>query len=195
MTPQEVASAGYPAGSVVQINTATGEERVVSQPRVADARAAERAAARDRMDEAALLATQKQIENIDRFLRMGGPSAITGIWDSTIGRHIPTTDAANADAILETIRANSAFGSLTEMRANSPTGGALGQITVRELELLQSAETALSTAQDEDQFTESLNIYRRRLEDIVRKLRAQTAPAESGVESLSDEELLRSLGL
>jgi hypothetical protein len=46
---------------------------------------------------------------------------------------VPGSGAADLRALLDTIGANLAFNELGEMRSNSPTGGALGQVTEREL--------------------------------------------------------------
>lgn len=53
------------------------------------------------------------------------------------------SDAKRLDAVLDTIRSNIGFKELNEMRQSSKTGGALGNVTVRELELLQSTMVSL----------------------------------------------------
>lgn len=60
---------------------------------------------------------------------------------------IPGTDAKNFQAELQTLKANIAFGELTEMRAASKTGGALGQVSDKEMQLLESSLGALDQAQ------------------------------------------------
>lgn len=61
--------------------------------------------------------------------------------------NIPATDARNFKAELDTLKANIGFGELTAMREASKTGGALGQVSDRELTLLSSALGALDTGQ------------------------------------------------
>lgn len=71
-------------------------------------------------------------------------------WNTGAGSllsSIPESDARNFKAELDTLKANIAFNELTAMREASKTGGALGQVAVRELELLQSALGALDTGQ------------------------------------------------
>lgn len=51
-------------------------------------------------------------------------------------RNLPETEANLVNEYLATIRANVAFDSLQSMRNNSPTGGALGNVSNVELELL-----------------------------------------------------------
>jgi len=57
---------------------------------------------------------------------------------------------------IQTIDANSAFSALQAMRDASPTGGALGSITERELDLLKSTIANLDPNQSQDQFIRNL---------------------------------------
>jgi hypothetical protein len=56
---------------------------------------------------------------------------------------IPATDARSLGGALMTIKANIGFDELAAMRAASPTGGALGQVAVQELEALQASIASL----------------------------------------------------
>ena len=60
---------------------------------------------------------------------------------------IPETDARDFSALIESIKANIGFNELSAMRAASPTGGALGQVAVQELNFLQSVLGSLDTKQ------------------------------------------------
>lgn len=77
-----------------------------------------------------------------------GLSALTGF--------IPGTPAKNLQSKINTIKANLSFDTLQEMRNNSPTGGALGQTSDREIELLGSTVASLDTGQSEKQLRQSL---------------------------------------
>lgn len=70
------------------------------------------------------------------------------------------TPAFDFKSDLDTLKASIAFSELTAMREASKTGGALGQIAVRELELLQSALGALDQGQSPANFTKNLNKIR-----------------------------------
>jgi hypothetical protein len=69
---------------------------------------------------------------------------------------LPATDARNFKGKLDTLKSNIAFNELTQMREASKTGGALGSIAVRELELLESSLGALDAAQADYQFRKEL---------------------------------------
>lgn len=66
------------------------------------------------------------------------------------------TDARNLRGTLDTIKANLGFGELQAMRESSPTGGALGAVAVRELDLLQSTLASLDQGQDDDVLLKNL---------------------------------------
>lgn len=65
------------------------------------------------------------------------------------GRMTVSQKAANLDAKLETIKANIGFKELQDMRDSSPTGGALGQVSEREIAFLQALVGNLSRLQDD----------------------------------------------
>ena len=56
---------------------------------------------------------------------------------ASILKNIPTTGANRLNLALETIKAQLGFAELNAMRQASPTGGALGQVTVRELDFFK----------------------------------------------------------
>lgn len=73
-----------------------------------------------------------------------------------LGSFVPGSPAFDLQESLKPIIANLGFDKLQDMRDNSPTGGALGQVSERELDLLISAVASLNTAQSEEQFRENL---------------------------------------
>lgn len=73
-----------------------------------------------------------------------------------LGKWVPGTAAHDFAADLETLAANISFKELQEMRNASKTGGALGQVAIRELELLESALGSLRQSQSPDQLKANL---------------------------------------
>lgn len=67
------------------------------------------------------------------------------------------TDATDLNALADTLRANLSFEELQKMRDNSKTGGALGSITERELELLSSTVGSLDTKQSKEQLAQQIS--------------------------------------
>lgn len=70
-------------------------------------------------------------------------SPLTTGFTGTQFAKIEGTPSYNLSKTLETIKANIGFDRLQEMRAASPTGGALGQVAVKELEGLQASIASL----------------------------------------------------
>ena len=75
------------------------------------------------------------------------------------GLNIPGTQGRNLEEALKTVKANLGFDRLQQMRDASKTGGALGQVAVKELEALQASIASLDRGQSPD-------VLRRNLEDI-----------------------------
>lgn len=75
----------------------------------------------------------------------------------SVMRNVPGTKAHDLQQNIATIVANIGFDKLTAMRAASPTGGALGAVTERELALLQATIASLEQSQSEEQFRENLS--------------------------------------
>lgn len=80
---------------------------------------------------------------------IGGSS--TGLAGSVL-KNVPMTNAYALKERVKTILANVGFDELSNMRAESPTGGALGAIAVQELTYLQAVRGSLEQAQSESDF-------------------------------------------
>jgi len=98
-----------------------------------------------------------------------GLSGITGIvYGRTPGI---AKEARAAQALLEKIMARGGFQELAKMRAASPTGGALGNVSNTEGEYLRQAFGALNRAQATDDFANTLNQIASRLPETREKLK------------------------
>lgn len=71
--------------------------------------------------------------------------------------NLPNTPARNFEAQVKTLKASIAFGELQAMRQASKTGGALGNVALGELELLENSLGALDTMQSPENFKAQLN--------------------------------------
>ena len=65
-------------------------------------------------------------------------------------------NALDVDKLGEYNKANIGFDRLQRMRDESPTGGALGQVAVKELDALQASLGSLDTSQSSDQLLRNL---------------------------------------
>jgi hypothetical protein len=126
----------------------------------------------------------------------------TGFAGNVLGK-VPGTPAYDLSETLDTIRANVGFQELQSMRDSSPTGGALGQVTERELKFLQSVMGSLEQSQSRPQFEENLERVRKQVQqswDRVAKAYRETygrdLPADLSPASPANDidELLRKYG-
>jgi len=95
-----------------------------------------------------------------RKIATDSPSATGAAGGLT--KNIWGTPGFNLQERLKPIRANLGFDKLQSIRDNSPTGGALGQVAVQELDMLQSTYASLAQAQSKEQFLAALD----EIEDI-----------------------------
>lgn len=80
----------------------------------------------------------------------------TGLGSATTG-YIGGTPSADVAALLDTIGGNIAFKALSDMRKASPTGGALGAITEKELAMLKSTIAPISQNMTDERFQNGIN--------------------------------------
>ena len=83
-----------------------------------------------------------------------------------INQFVPGSDVANLNSALDTVKALVGFDALQKMRESSPTGGALGQITERELAFLQSVQGSLNTNQGTEQLVATINRIRQSFQTL-----------------------------
>jgi len=91
----------------------------------------------------------------NKVLAHPGLKGITGLMGKI--PNIPGSDAANAEALLGTLKSQVGFGVLQAMRNASKTGGALGSVSDAEGKRLEANLASLEKAQSFEQFQQSLN--------------------------------------
>lgn len=120
----------------------------------------------------------------------------TGLTGTVLGK-VPGTKAYDLENTIDTIKANIGFNELAEMRAASPTGGALGQIAVRELEFLQAALGSLDKGQSREQLVKTLNAVKQHYANWKATMQGGKQSQEKApsldLSQNSTEELLRML--
>lgn len=102
-------------------------------------------------------------DDIGRALEIAERRRATGMW-STMS-DVPLGDSHDLKQMLGSIKAHIGFDKLQNMRDSSPTGGALGAISEREISLLQAALGSLEQSQSYEQFSYNMN----RLRDVLSK--------------------------
>lgn len=116
----------------------------------------------------------EDVRLIDEILRSNNLGGVTGA--GSMLSKVPGTGYADTKAKLDRLTNRGAFNTLAEMRANSPTGGALGSVSDRENAMLASAAGTLSTAQSPAALAKALREYKSKL--LQSKTRINTSFAD-----------------
>ena len=123
-------------------------EAIAARQEAAQAKVEEKKAATEEKTRAAnanaLAAVMPVMDTIEKAIPLVGYN--TAGWGSFM-KYLPGTEAKDLDNYIGTIKANLGFQQLQAMRQASPTGGALGQVAVKELEALQSTIASLDPSQ------------------------------------------------
>lgn len=102
--------------------------------------------------------TYSTLSAIERAEKILGTASV-----GTVGylmRRLPGTTAADLENVIDTIKANISFQALSDMRRASATGGALGNVSNREIELLGATRAPLGQNQSIASFRESLRFIK-----------------------------------
>lgn len=162
--PEETAAAVEAAKQRAQLDFLPEQERIKTQAEIdrkrgvaqVEAEVERDAAAPKRIAryEAALKTAANVGVSVGRAMRLIG-SESTGFVGARL-RNVEGSPAYNLASEIETIKANLGFDRLQEMRDNSPTGGALGQVAIQELIALQSTVANLDPDQSGEQLQANL---------------------------------------
>lgn len=115
----------------------------------------------------------RTVQSIDEL--MNQVNGWTTGWGSLLAG-VPATDSKSFNTQLNTLKAAIAFGELTAMREASKTGGALGNVSNIELNLLESALAGLDSAQRPEDF----KIQLQKAKDSINRWRAAAGAAPLG---------------
>ena len=96
-------------------------------------------------------------------------------WTGSLLSSVPGTPAHDVFNSINTIEAAVGFDRLQKMRDDSPTGGALGQVTERELALLSQSLGSLKQSSSREQFVANLNAVEKHYQAAVDAVEAQQA--------------------
>lgn len=155
---QLAAKYGTTASVMSAMSSLTGKrEAIAARESAAAEKVAAKAAEKEEKtiaaNKAALAAVMPVMDAIEKAIPLVGWN--TAGWGSFM-QYLPGTDAKDLAKYIDTIKANLGFQQLQAMRQASPTGGALGQVAVKELEALQSTIASLDPSQKKETLTANL---------------------------------------
>lgn len=164
-TREATASGRIPPGYRMRAD-GSGLEAIPGGP--ADEKAGEAGRKREAREGNARSRADLVIGKIDEALGQTGFFS-TGLTGETLGK-VPGTGAYDLEKTIDTIKANIGFQELQAMREASPTGGALGQVAVQELTMLQSVLASLDKGQSEAQLRSNLAKAKKHFENWKKTL-------------------------
>lgn len=159
--------------SASQRSALTGVQREMAQARLDDLKAkqAEKTDKKAAAQDAAVAHASKVITDV-----ADTKSLVSGMTTGVVGKaqsYVPGTTAYDLNQRLLTIKANLGFDRLQQMRDASPTGGALGQVAVQELNALQSTVGSLELGQSKDELLKNLNKIDFHYQNWIRAVRGE----------------------
>ena len=127
--------------------------------------------------------TDVVVDTIDRTIGTveGNPKGTTG-WGGAFLKYLPESEAQAVQERLITLKANIGFDKLQAMRASSPTGGAVGQVSNFEQQLLQATFGSLEQSQNSDELLYNL----RRIRKLYGLVTANDPSAMAQTQALAD---------
>jgi hypothetical protein len=134
------------------------------------------------------------LDAIDDAITLVGKDSIynpTAGFGSETAKSIGGSDAADLEAALSTITSAVGFKRLQDMREASPTGGALGSVSERELSQLNAALGSISQKQSPEQLKKNLLKIKNHYQKAVDAINAQRIAYNSGLTFKTQEEALK----
>ena len=118
--------------------------------------------------------------------QVGGSTAGLG---GSIMRNLAGSEAVDLEENLLTIKANIGFNELTQMRKDSPTGGALGQVSDMENKALQAARASLEQRQSPAQLRKNIATIEDSYERWLKVITGEwtEADAQAYLDSIKDK--------
>ncbi|CAB4202550.1 hypothetical protein UFOVP1366_33 [uncultured Caudovirales phage] len=110
--------------------------------------------------EAGIALIDNRLADVERFREHPAASRVIGELDAFTPN---TFRARGAQKIYDALVATATLDELQQMRQNSPTGGALGNVSDADIRILRQSIGALGQDQSEEDFNDSLNIFEARL--------------------------------
>jgi len=114
---------------------------------------------------------------------------VTGFWGNAL-KDIPGTPSADLKNSIKTIYSAIGFDKLQDMRDRSPTGGALGQVSERELSQLNASLGSLEQSQSAEQFKKNLMRVKDHYQKYYKATMAQVKAYQQGLKFDTTEEAI-----
>lgn len=135
--------------------------------------AAKRAAAEPGQLAGALDSAQTATRELDAAIKQTEeyPGMVSGAFGNML-KGVPGSQAHDVSKRIEVVKANIAFDRLQEMRRSNPTGGALGNVSDKDMSLLQNSLASLDQSQTPDQFVSAMKEVKKHYANVIDKIQS-----------------------
>lgn len=116
---------------------------------------------------------------IEKAIGQSGEKGATGVVGKVLGIVPGTTAYALTEDSIKTLKARIGFDELNKMRQESPTGGALGQVAVKELDFLQSSLASLEPGLGGPKLIENLKAIDEHYTNLINALDDELKAAQT----------------
>lgn len=175
-TPEEPDQPNLPTGYIPDPSVPGGMMPAPGSPD--DLKRREADSKRSQSAQQADMTIDNTMSAVDRALQQTSGLTAGNVMGKSGAIPIVGQGAADLGATLDTIKANLGFEALQAMRESSPTGGALGQVAVQELTMLQATVASLDQSQSPEQLAANLALIKQRLQRL--KTLRQQGGSETG---------------
>lgn len=135
-----------------------------------------------RRDETRMRRANDLLRTIDTLEPLVSPMSVGIIGQKT--KDIGGTPAANVSALMNQIQAATAFDELSELKESKTS---LGQVAIKEIELLQNAVVALDQKMSPDLYRQQLALLKQRTQQTIQRLNILERDRRAGLTAPSED--------
>lgn len=133
-------------------------------------------------DETRMRRANDLLKTIDTLEPLIGPMSVGVVGQNT--KNIGGTPAANVSALMNQIQAATAFDELSELKESKTS---LGQVAIKEIELLQNAVVALDQKMSPDLYRQQLALLKERTQQTIQRLNILERDRRAGLTEPSQD--------
>ena len=177
------APAPAPAAAAAPAPAQAGQLRMVDIPGgKRDIERRQALAEQAKRDETRLRRANDLLKTIDTLVPLIGPMSVGVVGQNT--KNIGGTPAANVSALMNQIQAATAFDELSELKESKTS---LGQVAIKEIELLQNAVVALDQKMSPDLYRQQLALLKERTQQTIQRLNILERDRRAGLAEPSQD--------
>jgi len=155
---------GQTGGRITKFNPETGQFEIIEGSAAGVKEEKQKMAKENAVDKAmGLMRDLNLLEKVSESMTPG----VLGAAGRIVAEQIPATQQAETKDVIDRVNSTLTISGIQEMRANNPTGAALGSVSDKDMAVLRSSVTALKNAQSSTAFKRELVRLKNLQHDLV----------------------------